>query len=89
MTEAANSISVDSIAKAVVKSSQDMGTLVLRLVNSRMMMRSVMKQQKHQVNMHQAQNEELPWPSEATRLKVMSVSANSKSRIIPTGTVRD
>ena len=40
---------------AVVKSSQEMGTLALRLVSSMMRMKRVKKQQKHQVNMLQAQ----------------------------------
>lgn len=48
-------MSVDSMAKAVVKSSQEMGTRAWRVVNSMMRMKRVTKQQKTQVNMHQAQ----------------------------------
>lgn len=89
MTEAANIISVDSIANAVVKSSQEMGTFTLRLVNSRIRIKRVMKQQKHQVNMHQAQYDKLSCPTEATRLKMTHDSTTSNIRRMPTGVVTE
>lgn len=89
MTEAANVISVASIANAVVKSSQEMGTFEWRLVNSMIRINRVMKQQKHQVNMHQAQYDELLCPTEATRLKMTHDSTTSNIRTMPTGTVSE
>lgn len=89
MTEAANIMSVASIANAVVKSSQEMGTFPWRLVNSRIRIKRVMKQQKHQVNMHQAQYDELLCPTEATRLKMTHDSTTSNIRTIPTGMVTE
>ena len=55
MADAARHIRVASMAKAVVKSSQDTGTLALSVVNSKIRMTRVKKQQKDHVNMHQAQ----------------------------------
>lgn len=43
------------MANAAVKSSQEMGSFVFRVVNSRKSTRKVMQKQKHQLNMHQAQ----------------------------------
>lgn len=87
MIEMVTIISVDSIAKAMVKSSQEMGTLVFRLVNSRTRMRRVVKQQKHQQNMHQAQWDTL-WtgtPADAANAKQMQVRTTSSIRTMPTG----
>lgn len=75
------------MAKAVVKSSQEMGNLVLRLVNSRKTMRKVTQKQKHHVNMHHVQKELVLWPTDATRLKEIQVKITSSRRTMPTGTV--
>lgn len=48
-------MSVANMAKAVVKSSQEMGSLALREVTSRRRMSRVTQKQKHHVNMHQVQ----------------------------------
>jgi len=87
MIEMVTVIRVASIAKAMVKSSQDMGTLVFKLVNSRMRMRRVVKQQKHQQNMHQAQWDTL-WfgtPDDAANAKQMQVRTTSSIRTMPIG----
>ena len=55
MMEAASSVRAASMAKAMVKSSHEMGRHALRRANSSTRMRRVRKQQKHQLNMHQAQ----------------------------------
>ena len=75
------------MAKAVVKSSQDRGSRSLRRVSSRARMRSVVKQQKHQENMHQAQYESPTWPADAATLKETQESSTSSIRTTPTGTV--
>lgn len=77
------------IAWAAVKSSQAKGILVLTVVNSRMTIRSVKKQQKHQLNMHHAQYEEATCPADATRLKQMQARIVAIILIIPTGWVTD
>lgn len=51
----APTISVANMAKAVVKSSQEMGSLEWRLVNSRRSMRMVTLKQKHHVNIRHVQ----------------------------------
>lgn len=77
------------IAKAAVKSSQAKGNLVLTVVNSRMTIRSVKKQQKHQLNMHHAQYEDAMCPADATRLKQTQARTVVIIRTIPTGWVTD
>lgn len=78
-------IKVASMANAVVKSSQEMGSLELRLVNSRTRIRMVMQKQKHHVNMHHVQKELMMWPTFATKLKVMQLKITSSIRMMPTG----
>lgn len=80
-------IRVANMAKAVVKSSQEMGNLDLRLVNSRTSMRMVMQKQKHHVNIHQVQKGSVLWPTDATKLKEMQVKITSSILTMPTGTV--
>lgn len=75
------------MAKAVVKSSQEMGSFELRLVNSRTRMMRVTEKQKHQENMHHDQNENHVWPLDATKLKVTHVKMTANILKIPTGTV--
>lgn len=89
MIEAVTIMSVANMAKAVVKSSHEMGTLVFRLVNSRMWMRSVIKQQKHQQNMHQDQWDRAKFvkPADATNAKQVHVRTNSDIRTMPTGEI--
>lgn len=76
-----------NMAKAVVKSFQEMGNLALRVVNSRNSMRRVMQKQKHHVNMHQVQKESVLWLTDATRLKEIQVKITCSIRTMPTGTV--
>lgn len=83
----APTIRVANMAKAVVKSSQEMGNLALRLVNSRNSMRRVTQKQKHHVNMHHVQKEKILWPTDATRLKEIQVRITSSIRTMPTGAV--
>lgn len=83
----APTIRVANMAKAVVKSSQEMGSLALMLVNSRMSTSKVTQKQKHQVNMHHVQKEFVLWPTDATRLKEIQVKITSSTRTMPTGTV--
>lgn len=83
----APTIRVASMAKAVVKSSQEMGNLALRLVNSRRRMRKVTQKQKHHVNIHHVQKEKVVWPTDATRLKVIKVKITSSILTMPTGAV--
>lgn len=78
-------IKVASMANAVVKSSQEMGSLELRLVNSRTRIRMVTQKQKHHVNMHHVQKELVMWPTLATRLKVIQLKITSSIRMMPTG----
>lgn len=75
------------MAKAVVKSLQEMGNFVWRPVNSSKSMRKVTQKQKHQVNIHHVQKETVVWPTDATRLKVIQVKITSSIRTMPTGTV--
>lgn len=82
-----HTIKVANMAKAVVKSSQEMGTFALRVVNSRRSMRRVTQKQKHQVNMHHVQRELVLWPSDATRLKEIQVRITWNIRTMPTGAV--
>lgn len=89
MMEADRHIRLANIAKAAVLSFQSKGSLALTVENSRMRMRRVKKQQKHQVNMHHAQYGELSGFTDATRLKLMQVTMTVKIRIIPTGCVMD
>lgn len=53
-----HTIRAASMAKAVVKSSQEMGSFALTVVNSRKSMTRVTQKQKHQVNMHHVQKRE-------------------------------
>lgn len=78
-----------SMAKAVVKSSQAKGNLLLSVVNSRIRMRQVTKKQKHQVNMHHAQYGDETCPTVATRMKVRQVRTTEMVRSIPTGWVSE
>lgn len=73
------------MANAVVRSSQEMGSLELRLVNSRTRIRTVTQKQKHHVNMHHVQKESLTLPMSATRLKVIQLKIASSIRTMPTG----
>lgn len=82
-----HTISVDNMAKAVVKSSQEIGSFTPRPKNSRTRMRKVTQKQKHQVNMHHVQKEYQLWPTDATRLKEMQVKISSSKRTMPTGAV--
>ncbi|KAF3846478.1 hypothetical protein F7725_003556 [Dissostichus mawsoni] len=75
------------MAKAAVKSSQEIGNLELRLKNSRKSMRKVTQKHKHQVNMHHVQKDSALFPTEATRLKEIQVRISSSIRTMPTGTV--
>lgn len=83
----AHTISVANMANAVVKSCQEMGSLVLRAKNSKSSTSKVMLKQKHQLNMHHTQKEIELCPSEATRLKEMQVVITASIRTMPTGTV--
>lgn len=78
-------IKTASMANAVVKSSQEMDSLELRLVNSRTRIRMVTQKQKHHVNMHHVQKESVTRPTFATRLKVIQLKITSSIRMIPTG----
>jgi len=78
--ERAHTIRVANMAKAVVKSSQEMGNWALRLVSSRTSMRMETQKQKHQVNMHHVQKEFVLWPTDATRLKEIQVKTTSSIR---------
>lgn len=84
-------ISVANMAKAMVKSSHEIGTLVFRLVNSKMMIRRVVKQQKHQQNMHQAQWDFASFgiPADAANAKQMHVRTTSTIRTMPIGRIND
>lgn len=75
------------MANAAVKSSQEMGSFVFRVVSSRRSTRKVMQKQKHQLNMHQAQKEPEAWPIDATRLKEMQVKTTASILTMPTGAV--
>lgn len=83
----APTIRVASMAKAQVKSSQEMGNFALRLVNSKMSMSKVTQKQKHHVNMHHVQKDRLLFPTDATRLNVIQVKITSSILTMPTGTV--
>ncbi len=87
----ANIISVANIAKAMVKSSHEIGTLVFRLVNSKTMIMRVVKQQKHQQNMHQAHWDlaSFGMPADAANAKQMHVRTTSTIRTMPVGRVSD
>lgn len=78
-------IKAASMANAVVKSSQEMGSLELRLVNSRTRIRRVTQKQKHHVNMHHVQKESVRRATLATRLKVTQLKITSSTRTMPTG----
>ena len=82
---AALTIRVASMANAVVKSSQEMGSFELRLVNSRTRIRMVTQKQKHHVNMHHVQKESVRRTTSATRLKIIQLKITSSSRMMPTG----
>lgn len=83
----AHTIRVANMAKALVKSSQEMGSLALRVVNSRKSMSKVTMKQKHQVNIHHVQKEKVLCPTDATRLKEIQVRITSRIRTMPTGVV--
>lgn len=78
-------IKAASMANAVVKSSQEMGSLELRLVNSRTRIRKVTQKQKHHVNMHHVQKESVRRATLATRLKVIQLKITSSTRTMPAG----
>lgn len=75
------------MANAAVKSSQEIGSFVFRVVSSRRSTRKVMQKQKHQLNMHQTQKDREVWPSDATRLKEMQVKTTASILKMPTGVV--
>lgn len=82
-----HTIRVANMAKAQVKSSQEMGSFELTLKNSMMRMRRVTQKQKHHVNMHHVQKDPPRCPTEATKLKEMQVKITSSIRTMPTGVV--
>ncbi len=77
-----------SMAKAVVKSLQDIGNLALKLVSSRINMRNVTQKQKHHENIHQIQKDTVVLPTDATRLKEIQVKITSSILTMPTGPIR-
>lgn len=81
----APTIRAASMANAVVKSSQEMGSLELRPVNSKTSIRKVVQKQRHHVNMHQVQKGSVLRPTFATRLKLMQLKITSSTRVTPTG----
>lgn len=88
----APTISVANMAKEVVKSSQEMGSLEWRLVNSRRSMRMVTQKQKHHVNIRHVQKGmygEILMPIDANRLNEIQVKITSSIRTMPTGLASD
>lgn len=78
-------IKAANMANAVVKSSQEMGSLELRLVNSSTTIRRVAQKQEHHTNMHHVQKESVMGPTFATRLKATQLKITSSIRTMPTG----
>lgn len=85
----APTISVASMAKVVVKSSQEMGSLDLRPVKSSRMMRMVTQKQRPHVNMHHVQKDSVLWPADITKLKVIQEKITCSIRTMLTAPVRD
>lgn len=75
------------MAKAVVKSFQEIGNLALRLKSSRMSMSKEIIRQKHQVNMHQTQREKVVWNAAPAIQAVIRLKITSSIRTMPTGAV--
>lgn len=75
------------MANAQVKSSQEIGSLALSVVNSKKRMRIVTQKQRHQVNIHHVQKACVECPTDATRLKEIQVKSTSSMRTMPMGIV--